>query len=63
VVPAAYIAAATVLMVDLLIVKPRFTWPALLIVLASIPIFLIQHRRSRTTGAAPKIRTPGARSF
>ena len=44
-VPAAYIVAATALMIDLLIVKPRFTWPGLLIVLAGIPVFLIQQRR------------------
>jgi len=45
-IPAAYIVAATALMVDLLIVKPRFTWPGLLIVLAGIPVFAIQERRS-----------------
>jgi basic amino acid/polyamine antiporter, APA family len=47
-VPAAYIVAATALMVDLLIVKPRFTWPGLLIVLAGIPVFVLQERRSRS---------------
>jgi hypothetical protein len=42
-------------MIDLLIVKPRFTWPGLLIVVAGIPVFLIQERRSRQTSA------PGAK--
>ncbi|HEV3110621.1 MAG TPA: amino acid permease [Candidatus Binataceae bacterium] len=51
IVPAAYIVAATALMIDLLIVKPRFTWPGLLIVLAGIPVFMIQERRSRTTAS------------
>jgi len=55
IVPAAYIVAATALMIDLLIVKPRFTWPGLLIVVAGIPVFLIQERRSRQTSA------PGAK--
>jgi basic amino acid/polyamine antiporter, APA family len=49
IVPAAYIAAATALMIDLLIVKPRFTWPGLLIVLAGIPVFVIQERRAQST--------------
>ena len=54
-VPAAYIVTATALMVDLLIVKPRFTWPGLLIVIAGIPVFILQERRSlRTTAAAAK---------
>jgi APA family basic amino acid/polyamine antiporter len=38
-VPAAYIVAAVALMVDLLIVKPRFTWPGLLIALSGVPIY------------------------
>jgi len=50
-VPAAYIVAATALMIDLLIVKPRFTWPGLLIVLTGIPVFMIQERRTRPPAA------------
>jgi APA family basic amino acid/polyamine antiporter len=38
-VPAAYIAAAVALMADLLVVKPRYTWPGLLIVASGIPVF------------------------
>jgi APA family basic amino acid/polyamine antiporter len=49
VVPAAYIISAVALMIDLLIVKPRFTWPGLLIVLAGIPVFIIQERRSHSS--------------
>ncbi len=50
-VPAAYIVAASALMIDLLIVKPRFTWPGLLIVLAGIPIFMVQNRRHPESAA------------
>jgi basic amino acid/polyamine antiporter, APA family len=60
-VPAAYIVAAAALMIDLLIVKPRFTWPGLLIVLAGIPVFLVQNRRSRQTPSAEGIRAAGGR--
>lgn len=39
VVPALYVVAATALMVDLLIVKPGYTWPGLLIALSGVPIY------------------------
>jgi APA family basic amino acid/polyamine antiporter len=39
IVPALYILAASALMVDLLILKPRFTWPGLLIALSGVPIY------------------------
>jgi len=39
VVPAAYIALATLIMVDLLIMKPRYTWPGLLLVVSGVPAF------------------------
>jgi APA family basic amino acid/polyamine antiporter len=35
----AYIAAAGAVMLDLLIVKPRFTWPGLIIVLSGAPVY------------------------
>jgi len=38
-VPAAYIGLATLIMLDLLVVKPRYTWPGLLIVASGIPVF------------------------
>jgi len=57
IVPAAYILCAAALMIDLLIVKPRFTWPGLLIVLAGIPVFMIQERRSRIAQPSPSKRT------
>jgi APA family basic amino acid/polyamine antiporter len=39
IVPALYVIAASALMVDLLILKPRFTWPGLLIALSGVPIY------------------------
>jgi basic amino acid/polyamine antiporter, APA family len=39
IVPALYVIAATALMVDLLIMEPRFTWPGLLIALSGVPIY------------------------
>jgi len=39
VVPALYVIAASALMIDLLILKPRFTWPGLLIALSGVPIY------------------------
>ncbi len=39
VLPAAYMVAAGLIMLDLLVVKPRFTWPGLLIVASGVPAF------------------------
>ena len=47
VVPALYVLAATAIAVDLLFVKPRFTWPGLVIVLVGIPVFFVRERMSR----------------
>jgi APA family basic amino acid/polyamine antiporter len=41
VVPAIYIIAATLIMIDLLIYKPNYTWPGLIIVLLGIPVYYI----------------------
>jgi APA family basic amino acid/polyamine antiporter len=39
IVPAGYIALASAIMIDLLIVKPRYTWPGLLLVASGVPVF------------------------
>jgi len=39
IVPAFYIGLAALIMIDLLVVKPRYTWPGLLIVAAGVPVF------------------------
>lgn len=41
VVPAIYIILASLIMVDLLIYKPNYTWPGLIIVLLGIPVYYI----------------------
>ena len=46
--PALYIAVTTAIMLDLLVVKPDYTWPGLLIVLSGIPVFYSWRRRPRT---------------
>jgi basic amino acid/polyamine antiporter, APA family len=38
-VPALYIVAAVALMLDLLVMKPHYTWPGLLIALSGIPLY------------------------
>lgn len=49
-IPIAYIVAAGAMMIDLLIVKPTYTWPGLLIVLTGVPVYALFARRgdSRT---------------
>ncbi len=41
VIPAIYILISTFLLIDLLIIKPDYTWPGLIIVLAGIPIYYV----------------------
>jgi basic amino acid/polyamine antiporter, APA family len=45
--PALYLAAVAVLLVVLLIYRPLYTWPGLLIVASGIPVYLIWRRASR----------------
>jgi APA family basic amino acid/polyamine antiporter len=45
IVPAAYIVAAVLLMIDLLIVKPRNSWSVLALVLAGLPVYALTVRR------------------
>jgi APA family basic amino acid/polyamine antiporter len=46
VLPIAYVVAATLVCVDLLIVKPEATWPGFVLVALGIPVYLIRGRRS-----------------
>jgi basic amino acid/polyamine antiporter, APA family len=46
VLPGLYILMASLVMLDLLWVKPRFTWPGLIIVLTGVPVFYFWYRRS-----------------
>jgi basic amino acid/polyamine antiporter, APA family len=51
-VPAAYIVAAIALLIDLLVVKPHYTWPGLLIALSGVPVFTFIMRRQAPTAIA-----------
>jgi APA family basic amino acid/polyamine antiporter len=46
IVPAAYIVLAVLIMVDLLIVKPSYTWPGLGLVASGVPVFYSWRRRA-----------------
>jgi len=39
-----YVAVAGAVLLDLLVVKPRFTWPGLLIVLSGVPVYALRRR-------------------
>jgi len=45
VIPAIYIIIATFIMIDLLIYKPEYTWPGLIIVLLGIPVYYLWEKR------------------
>jgi APA family basic amino acid/polyamine antiporter len=49
VLPALYVVLCAVVMIDLLIVKPTYTWPGLIIVLTGIPVYFLW----RSLGRAP----------
>jgi basic amino acid/polyamine antiporter, APA family len=44
VVPALYVGLCTLIMLDLLIVKPIYTWPGLVLVLTGIPVYFLWRR-------------------
>jgi len=46
IVPGTYIALAALIMVNLLISKPRYSWPGLLIVASGVPVFYWWRRRA-----------------
>jgi APA family basic amino acid/polyamine antiporter len=45
IVPALYIIVASLISLDLLLVKPRYTWPGLVIVLLGLPVYWYWHGR------------------
>jgi basic amino acid/polyamine antiporter, APA family len=45
--PALYMVLAVLIMVDLLWIRPKFTWPGLIIVLTGVPVYYFWHSRSR----------------
>jgi APA family basic amino acid/polyamine antiporter len=42
--PALYLVAMGLLMVDLLVMKPLYTWPGLIIVLIGVPVYFVWRR-------------------
>ena len=48
-VPAAYILIASLICLDLLFVKPNYTWPGLIIVLLGIPVYFLWRRKIEVT--------------
>ena len=49
IVPALYVAVASIIMLVLLLYKTETTWPGLLIVLAGVPAYLLWNRRAKAT--------------
>jgi APA family basic amino acid/polyamine antiporter len=50
-IPAIYVVLCAVIMLDLLVVKPLFTWPGLIIVLTGFPVYFFWRWRSRIATA------------
>ncbi|MDM8001573.1 MAG: amino acid transporter, partial [Bacteroidota bacterium] len=46
-IPALYIQMASTIMIILLIYKPAFTWPGLIIVIIGIPVYFVWRRLSK----------------
>jgi APA family basic amino acid/polyamine antiporter len=53
VLPAVYVLLCAAIMIDLLIVKPKFTWPGLIIVLTGIPVYFLW-RLGGGSGVTPR---------
>lgn len=51
VLPAIYVLLASLVMLDLLWVKPKFTWPGLIIVLTGVPVYFFWRARRKKPGA------------
>lgn len=49
VVPALYIVLCTLIMVDLLIVKPVYSWPSFLIILSGLPVYFLWRKNAPGT--------------
>jgi basic amino acid/polyamine antiporter, APA family len=52
VVPALYLAGVTLILADLLVVKPLYTWPGLILVLLGVPVYFVWKRPGTTRPAA-----------
>ena len=50
-IPAAYILLASLICIDLLFVKPDYTWPGLIIVLLGLPVYWFWRRKNERTSS------------
>ncbi len=55
VLPVLYIAVAAVIEIVLLLYKPEYTWPGLIIVLLGVPVYFIWRRRGAPADAEPPV--------
>ena len=46
--PGLYVVIAAAIMIDLLFVKPAYTWPGLLIVVTGVPVYFLWHRQANS---------------
>lgn len=53
VLPLVYVVLSALIMLDLLIVRPKFTWPGLLIVLTGVPAYFLWRRVGRPAPVPP----------
>jgi APA family basic amino acid/polyamine antiporter len=53
VLPLVYIVASALIMLDLLIVRPKFTWPGLFIVLTGLPVYFLWRQFGRPAPVSP----------
>jgi APA family basic amino acid/polyamine antiporter len=56
--PGLYVLMASLVMLDLLWVKPRFTWPGLIIVLTGVPVFFLWNLRLSRNRSSNRAGTP-----
>jgi APA family basic amino acid/polyamine antiporter len=52
VVPAVYMVLCALIMLDLLIVRPEYTWPGLILVFAGIPVYFLWRLAGRRSNHA-----------
>jgi APA family basic amino acid/polyamine antiporter len=50
VLPALYIATASLIEILLLVYKPDYTWPGLIIVLLGVPVYFLWRKNSSVSG-------------
>jgi basic amino acid/polyamine antiporter, APA family len=59
VLPALYVLLCSAVMVDLLIVKPKLTWPGLILVILGVPVYLLWKLFGHSSAERPPVATGG----